>query len=126
MDATLNLKSVVYLVGIVGCALALAAAVVPHYGHHKLAFAVLLTGVLPYATLLVLAEIGLHRSAVLPSLAVLGVDALVKLILRFSADGQYENATIYLVPVAATIAIAALAYRYRRNVPTTSEPARER
>ncbi len=117
------MKTLVYVVGIAGCALAFATAVVPHYGHHALAFSVLIVGILPYVTFLVLGEIGMHRSAMLTSFAVLYVDAMVKFILRFIAGGSYDDLTVYVVPVMATLAIAALAYYFSQRTPSANEPA---
>lgn len=109
MDMTPTVRTVIYIVVAFGFALAMATAVVPHYEHHALWFSVLLIGVMPYLTYLVLMEIFPSAALVLGGLAVLGLDAVVKLFQRFVAFDQYASGAIYYMPIAASIVILIVA-----------------
>ncbi len=109
MNMNPTLKTAIYIVVAFGLALSMATAVVPHYEHHALWFAVLLVGVMPYLTYLVLTEIHPSTAVTLGGLAVLGLDAVVKFFQRFVAFDQYASGVIYYVPIAATIVILIIA-----------------
>ncbi len=103
MNMNPTLRSMIYIVVAFGCALAMATAVVPHYEHHALWFSVLLIGIIPYLTYLVLTEIQPSTALMLGGLAVLGLDAIVKFFQRFIAFDQYAGGAIYYIPIAASI-----------------------
>lgn len=123
MNTDLMWRFAIYLVVAFGCALALATAVVPHYGHHALWFSVLLVGVAPYLVFVVLTEISPSPPLVLGGLVVLGLDAVVKLFQRFVTFDQYASGVIYYVPIAVTIAILVVAlFNWEHGVSSPPEP----
>ena len=123
MDMNPALRTVIYIVVALGCALAMATAVVPHYQHHKLLFSVLLIGVMPYLIYLVLTEIHPSTALTLGGLAILGLDAMVKLFQRFVAFDQYANGAIYYIPIAASIVIVIIAVLNREHGRTSRSEA---
>ena len=115
MDMNPTLTTLIYIVVAFGCALAMATAVIPHYEHHALWFSVLLVGVMPYLTYLVLTEIHSSTALILGGLAVLGLDAIVKFFQRFVAFDQYASGAIYYIPIAASIVILIIALLNRER-----------
>ncbi len=113
MNVNPTVRTVVYFVVASGFALAMATAVVPHYEHHALWFSVLLIGVMPYLTYLVLTAIHPSTALTLGGLAVLGLDAMVKFFQRFVAFDQYSSGAIYYIPIAASIVILIIALLIR-------------
>lgn len=124
MNMSTTQRIAIYIVVAFGCALAMAAAVVPHYEHHALWFSVLLVGVVPYLTYLVLTEIHPSTALTLGGLAVLGLDAIVKFFQRFVAFDQYASGAIYYVPIAAGIVILIIAV-FNREQDASSPPEPE-
>ena len=110
MQVPFTLRVLVYLVAAFGCALGFAAAVVPHYGHHKLWFSVLLVGVLPYLVYVIATEIVPSRPLILAGLLVLAVDVMVKLVERFFGFDQYQSGAIYYVPIIATLLLLIISF----------------
>jgi hypothetical protein len=121
MNMNPTVRTVIYIVVAFGCALTMAAAVIPHYEHHALWFSVLLIGVMPYLTFLVLTEIQPSAALTLGGLAVLGLDAIVKFFQRFVSFDQYASGAIYYTPIAASIVILIIALFNRE--PDRSSPA---
>jgi len=116
------LQYIIYLVIAIGCILALTAAVVPHYAHHKLWFSVLAVGVLPYLVFFVTTQINPHTKLIVAGLAMLSTDGAVKLFERLVNFDYYANGLIYYVPLIITVAIVAI-FLYGRPRPIV--PIRE-
>ncbi len=112
MKAQFSVKTLVYIIIALGCALAFASAVVPHYeAGHKLLASVIIASLIPYMIYGALMEV--IRDTVLSIVGILmfAIDLLVKLPLRFYSSEMTDGATLMYASFAlAIIPVGALVW----------------
>ena len=100
MEDELDLRPMAYIIIVLGCGLAFATAVVPHYtAGHKLLVDILLIGLVPYLVYGALTEMLSSWSLVTPGALILAVDAATKIPERWLSTGDFPSLAVYLSPL---------------------------
>ena len=112
-------QTLTWLLLVTGCLIAFVSAVVPHYdAGYRLAFSVLLTGLLPYLAYVMLLPYLHGWQLALPGLVIVLVHAWTVARERFIAYQGYSDGTIHYVPLAlALFALVLLAWALRAHPP---------
>ena len=106
MRKDLDFRLFSYLIVALGCALAFAAAVVPHYGAgHTLHVGVLLVGLLPYLVYGALSEVVRGWALAFAGALILAIDLAVKIPERFLRYDGYANDAVYYAPLVSAFVV---------------------
>jgi len=125
MPPDTDFRPAVYVVIVLGAALAFFAAVVPHFGAgYRLDVALLLAGLSPYLVYGMLTEFLRGRSLPALGAGLLAVEFFIRVPLRLLHDGYPDGLAYAVPPVAAGVlaVVLALAMRGQGGAPPPPPP----
>ncbi|HEX9627971.1 MAG TPA: hypothetical protein VGA00_13615 [Acidiferrobacterales bacterium] len=106
MEKFPDFRALAYLFVTAGCVLTAASAVVPFYdAGYRLAFGVLLVGLIPYLAYAALSDIVRGWPLLIAGALVLGIDLGVRIPERFIHYDGYASGAVYYAPLFSTLVV---------------------